>query len=138
MGYLRAIAAGCTYALIMFMVGFVVGTLRLLVLAPHLGATWAVELEVPVMLIVSWYQSRWSARKLDVVEAWESRALMGFVAFVILMVAELGVSIWIFDQSLAAHFAAYGSAAGAIGLAAQLTVATFPLLQAIRAVKHVE
>ena len=54
-----AIRAGVIYALIVFLIGFIFGAVRVLLLAPHLGETLAVSLEAPVMLIASWFVSRW-------------------------------------------------------------------------------
>ena len=58
----------------------------------------------------------------------EVRKLMGLVAFLVLMSAEVGLGA-VLGRSLVVQFAAYGSAAGAIGLAAQVVFATFPVTQ---------
>jgi hypothetical protein len=52
-----AIRAGVIYALIVLLIDFMFGTVRVLLLAP--GETLAVSLEAPVMLIASWFVSRW-------------------------------------------------------------------------------
>ena len=57
------------------------------------------------------------------------RLLMGAVAFVQLMSAELGVSILAFGRSIEEFFAAYWSAQGVIGLAAQIAFAVIPMIQ---------
>ena len=54
--------------------------------------------------------------------------MMGLVAFLVLMSAEVGLGA-VLGRSLVVQFAAYGSAAGAIGLAAQVVFATFPVTQ---------
>ena len=51
--------AGCLYALIVFVVGFVFGAVRVLLIAPRLGETAAVSIEAPFMLAASWNLSRW-------------------------------------------------------------------------------
>jgi len=84
------------------------------------------------MLVVSWYLSRRCTERFDVQQALGPRVLMGTVAFLVLMAAEIGVSVFVFGQSLAAHFANYRSLPGVIGLAAQLAFASFPILQGIR------
>ena len=53
---------------------------------------------------------------------------MGLVAFLVLMSAEFGLGA-VLGRSLVDQVAAYGSLAGAIGLAAQVIFATFPVIQ---------
>ena len=50
------------------------------------------------------------------------------VAFVTLMILEVALSIGLFHRSIGEYFAGLVSLAGAIGLAAQVCFATFPLL----------
>ena len=57
------------------------------------------------------------------------RLLKGTVAFVLLMLAEGGVSVFVFGRPVQDHFAAYLSAPGAIGLAAQIAFAVIPVMQ---------
>jgi hypothetical protein len=111
------------------MAGFGLGTLRVTLVAPHLGETGAVLLEAPVMLAVSWIASTWSAARWQVPSDAAARILMGSIAFAILMLAELGVSALVFGRSVAQHFASYRPIAGAIGLSAQIAFGVFPLLQ---------
>ena len=54
------------------------------------------------------------------------RSLMGLVAFLVL--AEVGLGA-LFGRSLVDQLASYGSPSGAIGLAAQLIFAMFPVIQ---------
>jgi hypothetical protein len=42
--------AGALYALLVFLIGFILGTIRVLLIAPRLGETIAVLLETPVIL----------------------------------------------------------------------------------------
>jgi hypothetical protein len=53
---------------------------------------------------------------------------MGLVAFLVLMSAEIGLAA-VLGRSLVDQVAAYGSSAGAIGLAAQVVFATIPVIQ---------
>jgi hypothetical protein len=54
---------------------------------------------------------------------------MGAVAFALLMVGELCVSVFGFGRTVAEHFATYGALEAQLGLAAQLLFAAFPALQ---------
>ena len=53
---------------------------------------------------------------------------MGLVAFLVLMSAEVGLGA-VFGRSLGDQLASYGSLSGAIGLAAQVIFAMFPVIQ---------
>jgi len=55
------------------------------------------------------------------------RLAMGGVAFALLMVAELDVSLIFFHRSVSQHLAGYQSVAGAVGLGAQVAFAWVPL-----------
>src|SRR5437879_6542893 len=58
--------AGGVDAVAVFAFGFVLGTIRVLVLAPLLGATGSVLLESPVILAASWILSRVTAQRFQV------------------------------------------------------------------------
>jgi hypothetical protein len=124
----RATKAGAFYAIIVFVIGFILGTIRVLLLAPRLGETIAVIVEAPVILAASWFVCRWCVARLDVRRTVSARSLMGLVAFLVLMSAEIGLGA-VLGRSLGDQLAGYGSAAGVIGLAAQVVFATFPVLQ---------
>lgn len=126
------IEAGCVYALTVFTIGFALGTIRVLLLVPRLGATTAVLLEVPLMLAVSWKMSRRSAKNFGLLSDANAALLMGAIAFVILIFAELGTAMLFFHCTVGQYLASFWSAPGAIGLAAQFCFASFPFLQANR------
>jgi hypothetical protein len=94
-----AFRAGVAYALMIFAVGFVLGSLRILTVAPYLGETAAVGLEVPLMLAISWFLAGWTAKKFTVPHHAVDRALMGGVAFTLLMVAELLLGLVVFGAA---------------------------------------
>jgi hypothetical protein len=128
---IRATKAGAFYAIIVFLIGFILGTIRVLLLAPRLGEATAVIVEVPIMLTASWFVCRWCVDRLDVRRTVPARSLMGLVAFLVLMSAEVGLGA-VFGRSLADQLAIYRSLAGAIGLAAQVIFAIFPVIQVWR------
>jgi len=123
------IKAGLAYFGAVFVVGFMLGAVRVLLLVPRLGETVSVLLEVPVILAVSWRVSGWTTREFRVSSAVPRRLLMGVVAFALLMLAEMGVSVFAFGRSIEDHFAAYRSSLGVIGLIAQIAFAFIPLMQ---------
>jgi hypothetical protein len=126
---MSALKAGAVYFLIVFAVAFVLGTLRVLLIIPMIGETWAVMLEAPVILVVSWVVCGWVITRLSVPARMALRILMGCFAFVLLMIAELLVSVLGFGRSVAEHLAAYQSLSAQLGLVAQALFAAVPALR---------
>ena len=121
-----ALAAGVRYFLIVFAVGFALGTVRTLVLVPRLGELAAVAFELPLMLAASWWMCDRLVRRLPPGIA--PRITMGGTAFALLMAAEFAMSVWRFDRPPAAMLARFASAAGLLGLAGQVAFALMPLV----------
>jgi hypothetical protein len=119
--------AACVYFGIVFALAFVLGVLRVTLVAPQVGALAAVALEVPVILGISWAVAGWIARW------WPrpplQRLAMGAVAFALLMAAEMAMSRFLFGQTLAQFLAAIATAPGALGLAGQIAFALIPVLR---------
>jgi hypothetical protein len=90
---------GRVYGIIVFLIGFILGTIRVVLLAPRLGETAAVIVEVPVILAVSWFVCRWSVHHLGIRRMVPARSLMGLVAFLVLMSAEMCMGA-VFRRSL--------------------------------------
>lgn len=124
----RAILGGFSYFGLVFVAGFVLGTIRTLWLAPALGSLGAVLIELPVILALAWLAALWTIRRLAVPDAVAPRALMGALAFVLLMAAELALSVLLFGRSIAAHWATYGEPDALVGLAGQVVYALLPLV----------
>lgn len=110
--------AGAVYALIVFLIGFALGTIRVLLIVPRLGESAAVLLETPFMLAASWFVCRWCVDWLDVPRRIGPRCLMGGVAFVVLMTAEFVLGRLVLGRSLTEQLAGYASTAGVISLVA--------------------
>jgi hypothetical protein len=121
--------AGSVYFLLVFVAGFVMGTLRVLLIAPVVGETGAVFLEIPVMLAIAWLVSRLAVAWFAVPARLRLRLVMGGLAFTLLILAEIGVSVLAFQRPLASHFQAYLAAPALLGLAGQIAFALFPAAQ---------
>lgn len=121
------ISAGAVYFAVVFLVGFVLGALRTLIIAPRLGETLAVSLEAPVMLAVSWFVATWCVGRFKAPIAPLARLAMGGEAFVLLTLAEFGVSFVVFHRTVSQYLATSQSAAGVVGLSAQVAFAWIPL-----------
>ena len=123
--------AGVAYAVTVFSIGFLLGTIRVRLLAPHVGSTIAVSVEAPIILPASWYVSSIWMKRLVVSPEICTRIFVGAVAFVTLIVLELALSISLFHRSIGKYLADLRSPAGVMGLAAQVCFATFPVLNVV-------
>jgi hypothetical protein len=125
----RSFAAGSVYFAIIFALGFVLGSIRVLVTGPKLGGVAAVLLEIPIMLATSWFVARWCIALFSVRRGGTERLAMGSLAFSLLMLAELSLSTMLFGRTVSEHFATYAHVVGLIGLTGQLAFALIPFLQ---------
>lgn len=123
--------AAIIYFALVFTAGFVVGTIRVLLIAPLWGELPAVLLESPLMLFVSWLACGSAIRMFDLHGRWAGLA-MGAVAFTLLMIAELALSLLAFGRSPAEYLRTYGTPAGAVGLTSQIAFGLIPVLRVNR------
>lgn len=121
--------AGISYFALVFVVGFALGVLRGILLVPLVGELWAVAIELPVMLGVSWWVCGLLVTRMGMPPAVPSRLVMGGVAFALLLLAELGVSLLLLDRTPADHLATYVRPPNQLGLFAQLLFALVPLIR---------
>lgn len=124
----RLVGAGLVYFAVIFALGFVLGTVRTIVLEPAVGDLRAVLLELPVMLAASWIACGVIARRLTPRPAWSQRAIMGATAFICLMAAEIALALWLFDSTPARLLVGWATPAGIAGLGGQVAFAVFPVL----------
>lgn len=123
--------AAVSYWGIVFALGFVLGTVRVLWLAPRLGPLGATALELPVMLGASWLAAGWTVRRFAIVRPGAALATGG-LAFALLMAAECVLAVVGFGQTPAEWLAGLAEPPAAIGLAAQVAFAFMPLLRLSR------
>jgi hypothetical protein len=119
------------YFAAVFAVGFALGAIRTVIVAPRMGETTAVLVELPIILVVSWAACRQIVALLSVPAGQLPRSVMGGVAFVLLIAAEFVLGIGL-GRSLAATAAAYATVGGMLGLAGQVAFGLFPLVQRAR------
>lgn len=128
----RSLAAGACAFLIVFAAGFLLGTIRVLVLEPRAGPVAATLIELPVMLTISWLTTLAMIVRFKVEATPGARLVMGLAAFSLLIGAELMLGLTLFDRTFADQLAAWRSMAGALGLAAQIFFAAMPLIALTR------
>lgn len=128
----RSIAAAGAYFALVFLVGTMFGTARILVLEPALGEVASVLLELPLMLGSAWLICAALIGRLPIPPRATDRLVMGGLAFLLLMAAELGLDLWRPGTSVAEHFIAYREPARALGLVGQVMFGLLPLLMIAR------
>jgi hypothetical protein len=133
---LRNAAAAIGYFVIVFSIGFLLGALRMLVVAPQLGEQLALLIELPVMLALSWIACSWIIKRFAVLRALTARFFIGGLAFALLMAAELGLSVFGFKRTIVEHFETYRAAPAIFGLLAQIVFALFPVIQLWGGLRH--
>lgn len=124
---MKVLRASILYFAVVFTAAFGLGVLRVTLVAPQLGALVAVALEVPIVLAVSWGVAGWIVRNWPMILL--QRIVMGILAFVILMGAEVLFSKLLFGQSLHDFMGALATLPGALGLAGQIGFAVIPALR---------
>ncbi|GAA6201977.1 hypothetical protein [Aquicoccus sp. SU-CL01552] len=128
---LSPVGAGVLYFLILFACGVVLGTIRTLILAPTVGPVAAVALELPVMLGLSWIVAARLTRGRPALAGAGRRLVMGGLALILLLVAELALAALAFGQTPGAFLATLATPQGALGLAGQLGFGLIPWLQRV-------
>ena len=107
-----------------FALGFALGVVRRLVLAPLVGELAAVLIELPIMLSASWLLAR---RLVLGNRLAANRALaVGVLAFAVLMASEAALAMLVPGADIGSWIAGMGQRPGAIGLAGQVAFGLLP------------
>ncbi len=115
------------YFAIVFALGFVLGTIRVLWLAPMVGETMAGFIELPFILGASWLVARWLVGRFAITRSGQA-FVIGALAFAMLMVAEVILSVTLFAMSPREWFNAVTSPPGLYGLMGQVVFGLMPWL----------
>lgn len=123
----RALFAATVYFLALFALGFILGTMRVLFVAPRIGVLHATLAEVPLMLIAAYFMFRSTIGRWHVSPALSMRWAMTLWFLVLLVLFETLVGVALFGRTLAATWAGLAAPAGLLGLTAQVIAAMLPL-----------
>ncbi|MBS0616208.1 MAG: hypothetical protein JSR58_06625 [Verrucomicrobia bacterium] len=116
------------YFLALFALGFVLGTLRVVFVAPQIGELFAISLELPLMLGASWVICLRLLRQATFLLTRKNLWIFGGSAFAYLMIAEWWVAVSIIKISMGAYFTHFATWPGMIGLAGQIVFGLLPRL----------
>jgi hypothetical protein len=123
------IGAGAAYSAAVLIAGTILGTIRVMLVAPAAGELGAVLLELPLMLAWSWAVCGWLLRRLPHPVGLAGRATVGATGFVLLMAAETGLAVLTEGRSVATFFSRYDQAPALAGLLGQIGFGLIPLLR---------
>lgn len=126
---LQVLRSGVLYFLLVFAIGFALGTIRTMWIAPSFGAFLSVLIELPVMILCSWWACGFVQRRWPVSAETAPRLAMGLLAFGLLLAAEALVSVFLGGLALSEHVRLYATAPVLAGLFGQVLFALFPLLR---------
>jgi hypothetical protein len=127
----RALCAGVAYGLILLAAGTLLGTVRVLVAAPRLGAGWALVLELPLMLAVAWAASGWLLRRFRLPPPLAAPGAMSAAALLLLFAGEAVLAAVLTGTDPTAWLAGLARPAAWPGLAAQIAAGLLPILQRV-------
>ena len=111
---MRIAKAGVVYFALVFGAGFVLGIIRTLWIAPHVGTRLAELIEMPVMLGVILVAARWTVHRLSVPAQLSLRLGMGLLALSLLLLAELSLVLGLRGLTLEAYLATRDPVAGTV------------------------
>jgi len=120
--------AGILYGLFAFTLGLILGTLRVLFIAPQLGTGAAVILELPIMLAACWWCAGIIVRRYPPSGRNEALAI-GLIGFAVVIVGEFAVGMSMMGQTPADWIDQFARPTAQLGLAAQLLTIAMPLLR---------
>ncbi len=124
----QPLGSGVFYGLFAFMLGFVLGTARVLLLAPTVGPTLAVLIELPLMLAACWWWSGRIARPPHMARRSDGVPL-GLAALTVLLAGEFLVGVLLMGMTPAGWLSGFNGTPAALGLAAQLIAMAMPAIR---------
>ena len=122
---MRIASAAIVYWAMVFALGFLLGTVRVLWVIPRVGLVPATLLELPLILTASWFAAGWLVRRFALSSMREALTV-GVLAFAILMVAECALASVLNGQSPADWLAGLGQPHALLGMAGQVVFALMP------------
>ena len=129
----RALAAAAAlYFAMVFGAGFLLGTLRVLVVVPRLGERAAELAEMPRMLAVVWFAATRVVRRFATRLSPRSFALVGAIAALLLLGAELLLAVALAGRGVGEYIAGRDPVSGIAYLVAVAAFAAMPWLVATR------
>jgi len=125
---MQILKAGVLYFALVFVAGFVLGTVRTLWVVPRVGTRKAELMETPIMLVITIVVARWIVLRLAVPAVASARLGMGCIALLFLLVAEFGFMLRLRKLTIREYFASRDPVAGTVYYVMLAVFAAMPLL----------
>jgi hypothetical protein len=90
---MQVLTPGIVYFLLVFGAGFVLGTVRVLLIVPHVGDRAAELFEIPLILLATVLAARWITRRFPEPSDNAERLVIGGIALGLMLAGELAVGI---------------------------------------------
>ncbi len=90
---MQTLKPGIIYFLLVFGAGFFLGTIRVLLIVPHVGHRAAELLEMPLMLLATVLAARWITGRFPETRNGAARLAIGGIALGLMLMGEMAVGI---------------------------------------------
>ncbi len=125
---MKIAAAALIYFVIVFAAGFLLGTVRVLMLEPRIGPVAATLCEAPFLVLVMVVAARWVPRALQLRQEAGAMVLAGLGALALQQAAEFILGSTLRGLSAGEQLAKFSTPEGLIYLALLVIFASMPLL----------
>lgn len=126
------IRASFLYFALVMGAGFLLGSVRVLFVVPHLGERWAELAEMPIMAMVIFVAAGYILRRYPEVQTRGRVLVVGFTALALSVSAELVLAVVLQSQSLAEYLASRDKISGSVYLVMLVVFALMPRLRLAR------
>jgi hypothetical protein len=111
---MQILKAGLCYFALVFGAGFVLGTIRVVLIVPRVGMRTAELLETPLMFVATFLAARWVVRRFSLPPRTITRLGVGFVGLGFLLLLEFTVVLWIQGLTIGEYFESRDLVAGMV------------------------
>ncbi len=125
----KTVRAALAYFAIVIGTGFVLGTVRVLILVPRIGERWAELAEMPIMAAVIFFAAGVILRRFPQIATPGRSLAAGFLALALSVAAELGLAVLLQSRTLAEFIGSRDKVSGSVYIALLVVFALMPRLR---------
>lgn len=129
---LNTLRAALVYFALVLGTGFLLGVIRVPFIVPRIGERWAELAEMPFMAAVIFFAAGYVLRKFPSIHLNGRALLVGILALVLAIGAELGLAVALQSQTLGEYLAGRDRISGSVYLAMLVMFALMPRLRLSR------